>query len=84
MSWSVTFIGTPAKITEALEKHSTTVLSGKSKEEFDTALPHLNGLIAQNYSSVGEPVLRLAASGHGHEGYNTCHVNIEHLNGNLV
>lgn len=84
MSWSVTFIGTPEKITEALGKYSTTVLSGKSKEEFDAALPHFAGILAQNYSKPQDPVMRLTASGHGHDGYNSCNVNIEYVNGVLL
>lgn len=83
MSWSVTYIGTPAKITEALEKHSSTI-TGKSKEEFDAALPHFTGILAQNYNNISDPVLRITASGHGHEGYNTLYVNVEYLNGTLV
>lgn len=84
MSWNVSFIGTPAKITEALEEYSTRVLSGTSKEEFEAALPHFKALLAQNYSKVGNLTLRLTASGHGHDGYNNCYVNIEYLNGTLV
>lgn len=83
MSWSVTLIGNPGKITQALQKQSEAI-TGKSKEEFDAALPHLTGLLAQNYNKHQEPVLRLTANGHGHDGYCNCSVTIENLNGSLV
>lgn len=78
MSWSVNLIGTPTKITAALKKQSET-LTGQSKEEFDAALPHMLGLLAQNYAGTYEPAMRITASGHGYTGYNTCLVNIENL-----
>lgn len=64
MSWSVTFIGKPDNIVKALEENSSK-LSGQSKEEYDAALPHLIGLIKQNYNSKVDPALKLVASGHG-------------------
>ena len=62
MSWSVAFIGKPEKVVEALQKKSET-LTGESKKEFDSALPHLVGLVNENF---GTPYLvNLSASGHG-------------------
>lgn len=83
MSWSANYIGNPLNIVEALKKQSESI-SGKSKEELDAALPHIADLLKQNYNKNAEPVLRLSASGHGHDGYNTCSVNIENLGGLLV
>ena len=66
MSWSVSYLGTPSKIVEALQAESERV-SGQSKMEFDSALPHLIGLVKDNFSPDGQPVpiLRLQASGSG-------------------
>lgn len=83
MSWSVIFIGTPDKIAQALQKYSDTT-AGKSKEEFDAALPSFLGLLAQNYNKEQEPTLKFSASGHGHDAYNTCLVSMEYLYGVLV
>lgn len=83
MSWSANYIGTPENIAQALKKQSDSI-SGKSKEELDAALPHIAELLKQNYNKTAHPVLRLSASGHGHDGYNTCSVNIENLGGILV
>jgi hypothetical protein len=62
MSWSVSFIGKPEKVIEALQKQSET-LTGESKKEYDSALPHLIGLVNENFGT-SYPV-KLAASGHG-------------------
>jgi hypothetical protein len=88
MSWSVNFIGTPEKIASALQKQSES-LSGQSKEEFDEVLPHMVGLVKQNYNKTSEPVLKISASGHrfsghGHDTYCNCTVHIENLGGVLV
>jgi hypothetical protein len=62
MSWSIAFIGKPEKVVEALQKQSET-LNGESKKEYDSALPHLIGLVNENF---GTPYpVKLAASGHG-------------------
>lgn len=83
MSWLITFIGHPEKIAVALEKHSES-LDGQSKAEFDAALPHMVGLVKQNYNPDHEPVLKITASGHGYNRYNTCTVSIEHIGGTVV
>jgi hypothetical protein len=64
MSWSITVIGTPEKISAAIEQESEK-LSGQCKTEFDAAKPHLHGLLAQNYSEANyaQPTLRLSANG---------------------
>lgn len=83
MSWSVTLIGNPDNIAKALEKESE-ILSGNSKVEFDAALPHLLGLVKENFNTVQPPVLKIVASGHGYDNYRNCLVHIEHLTGKLV
>jgi hypothetical protein len=61
MSWSVSFIGSPTKVIAALDKQAES-LTGQSLSEYQEALPHLKGLVAQ---AVGENVaVRLSASGH--------------------
>lgn len=47
MSWSIYKSGTPEEVVKALEEHSNTI-SDQSKEEFDSALPHLIALIKEN------------------------------------
>ena len=66
MSWFISYLGTPAKIVEALQAESAKQ-TGQSKVEFDSALPHLVGLVGDNFSPEGEPVpiLQLSASGSG-------------------
>jgi hypothetical protein len=66
MSWSVNYIGTPEKITAALNEQSTT-LTGQSKIEFDAALPNLVGLLASNFTppGVAPQLVKLDASGSG-------------------
>jgi hypothetical protein len=62
MSWSVQFIGKPEKVIEALQKQSET-MSGESKAEYDSALPHLIGIVKENIG-YDWPV-KIVASGHG-------------------
>lgn len=84
MSWSVTFIGNPQKIVQALKDNSEK-LSGVSKDEFDAALPHLIGLVEQNYNTYQEPVIHLTANGHGQQDkYCNCLVSIQLLGGIIV
>jgi hypothetical protein len=71
MSWSVSFIGKPEKVAEALEKHSAS-LTGQSKIEFDEAKPHLVALVNNNFNKRAgeqgggvEPFIQLDASGSG-------------------
>lgn len=60
MSYSVSFIGKPSKISEALSNYSEK-LSGQSKQEYDEALPHLKALVESN---VGDKVVQINANGH--------------------
>ena len=86
MSWSVNFLGTPNKVSEALTAQSEK-LSGQSKQEFDDALPHMKALIESN---VGDnKYVKLVANGHATftdgvktEGYTV--VNIEAAYGLVV
>ncbi len=83
MSWSLTYIGNPDKIVAALEANSAK-LEGKSKEEYDEALPHLVALVKQNHNKAHEPALKLTANGHAYDGHSQCAVNLENLGGTLV
>jgi hypothetical protein len=90
MSWSVIAIGTPEKVAEYLDSHSSG-LSGQSKVEYDDAKSHLIGLIKENFVSKGyakrypgmaTPLVKLTASGHGSstngdQDNRTCQVQIE-------
>lgn len=83
MSWSVTLIGKTENIVAALKAHSE-AMAGLSKVEFDAALPHLCGLVEQNFNTDGSPVMQLQASGHGHDNYRQCTVTLSFLGGQLV
>lgn len=65
MSWSIQFIGKPKKVVEALQAQSEK-MSGESKVEYDCALPHLVGIVKENFGH-DYPVM-LVASGHGQTG----------------
>jgi hypothetical protein len=65
MSWSIQFIGKPEKVIEALNANSEK-MSGESKAEFDSALPHLVGLVNENFGY--DYLVNLTASGHGQTG----------------
>lgn len=60
MSWSISAKGTPEEVIQALEKQST-VLGDQSKEEYDSALPHLIGLVKENIGGT----ISISAYGHG-------------------
>ena len=72
MSWSVSFIGKPANVVQALEAHSEKIVNNdQSKLEYDEAKPHLIGLVQQNFVTPGasghkEPIIKLTASGSGY------------------
>ena len=83
MSWSISFIGSPENISKALKENSEK-LSGKSKEEYDAALPHIDALVNQNYTKQYPLVLKVDANGHGHDGYSNCSVSISQSPGILV
>jgi hypothetical protein len=81
MSWSISFIGTPEKIVDALHKESER-LTGASKEEFDRVVPNIMGIVLQNYTTVPgatAPTLRVQANGHGYkdEKNEYCNANVE-------
>lgn len=67
MSWSINFIGTAAKVAEALTSQSEK-LDGQSKVEYDDALPAMVTLVKQNFEPEGspEPMVKITASGHGY------------------
>ncbi len=64
MSWSIGFIGKASNVVTALEDYSTK-LEGQSKVEYDDVLPHMVGIVKQNFSNV-EPVIKITANGHGY------------------
>ena len=88
MSWSVTFIGKPEHVVSALDRRANEMEDGQSKIEYTDALPHIKGLVSQNFG-VNPPVVKVAASGHGYarEGKQEsrqCAVSIELIYGELV
>lgn len=90
MSWSVNYVGNPENITKKLQENSEK-LSGKSKEEYDEALPHLIALIGMNYNKqYPNFAIKLIASGHaysdvqGTNSYSNCQVEITSLGCELV
>jgi hypothetical protein len=65
MSWSVEFVGKVSQVVEDLTKHSE-ALEGQSKLEYDSALPHLVGVVKENFNNEGEePSVKISAYGHG-------------------
>ncbi|MGC3945315.1 MAG: hypothetical protein QM762_12515 [Chryseolinea sp.] len=85
MSWSIKFIGAPANVVAALKKHSEQ-LEGQSKKEFDAALPHLTGLVEQNFNKVSSILIDVEASGHGtsDDSYRNCVVSVKQSYGTIV
>lgn len=68
MSWSVSFIGNPEKVAEALRAESEK-LSGQSKVEYDAVAGSLAALVLENFNrgeGQQDPIVRLEAAGHGH------------------
>jgi hypothetical protein len=67
MSWSIAMIGEPKNVITALTANSEK-LTGQSRVEFDEALPHLIGLVSQNFAEPQNVVqkIRLRASGSGY------------------
>ena len=87
MSWSNSWIGKPSAIKAAIGRYSDT-LTGLSKEEFDAARPHLEGLLDQNTNKDKEPIVHLDANGHayvkdGERQYSACSVTLKTI-GTLV
>ncbi len=70
MSWSVSIIGSPEAVVAELERESERQ-TGQCKVEFDGALPHLIGLVRENFKKPGspgyyaDPVVHLEAAGSG-------------------
>lgn len=71
MSWSVSLIGTPKKVVEALEAVNSG-LEGQSRDEWGAAKPHISALVAQTFTTdeyIGmypgyrAPLVKLDASG---------------------
>ena len=70
MSWNISIIGAPENVVKALEEESGK-LSGQCKVEFDGALPHLVGLVKQNFNDFArtgsrDQIIKLDAAGFGH------------------
>jgi hypothetical protein len=65
MSWSVSVIGKPESVAAKLDEIAGT-LSGQSLEEYNEALPHLQGLVRQvvTTSDGHGSLVNLRASGH--------------------
>lgn len=86
MSWSISFIGKPENVAEALQQYSEKLI-GESKVEYDDALPHIKALVEQNYGS-NSALLKVDANGHGcptgDNPYNNCQVTIALIYGVLV
>jgi hypothetical protein len=65
MSWSINFIGTPEEVVKKLEDHSESLTGHNSiKDEYDGAMPHLIGLVTQNYGNENQ---KLAMNAYGSE-----------------
>lgn len=80
MSWSINLIGKSENIKKELEAYGK-ILTGASKEEYDAALPHLNGLLSLN---VNETVLEFSANGHAYGNNSNCNCSVKPLSGKLV
>lgn len=69
MSWNVSIIGQPEAVVAELDRESERQ-SGQCKVEFDSAKPHLVGLVKENFSknASSQPlIVHLEASGSGYE-----------------
>jgi hypothetical protein len=80
MSWSVNIVGKPENVAAALTAQSE-CMEGQSKVEFDSVLPHLVGIVNQNFGQH-TPVIKLAASGTGYSAngeqvHRNCSVTLE-------
>jgi hypothetical protein len=87
MSWSVSFLGTPANVATALTAQSAT-LSGQSKEEYDVAYPAIVTLVQQN---VGPENMKVDVQANGHAtfvdgkvSYSNCNVTVKQVYVNIV
>lgn len=87
MSWSIQLIGKSENVADALLKESEKV-SGQSKVEFDTALPHLIALVKENFGNPAS-LLKITANGHGYavgdeQRNRNLNVTIENIYGTIV
>jgi len=84
MSFSVSFIGKPDAIKNALAKESDR-LTGQSKEEFDAVKPAIETILDQNVNLGGDPsVFQVEANGHanftdGVKQYGNCSVKVARI-----
>lgn len=84
MSWSISLIGKPENVVEALTAHSAS-LTGQSKVEYDETYPAIATLVSQNVNgnAPGNNVIKVVANGHANIGtdgiktYGQCSVVIE-------
>ena|SRR5258705_9473460 len=94
MSWSITLIGKPEDISNALDEKNTK-LDAQSKLEFDDALPHMKALLLQNFDKrpgvgyTSPQIMKLTASGSGYtvdgeQRQRSFSANIETLYGQFV
>ena len=88
MSWSISFIGQTGKVAAALNEYSNK-LDGVSKQEYDSSLPYLVGLVQQNTEATYDPVVKIEANGSGywHDAkhmQNTVRVTLERIYGIIV
>lgn len=65
MSWSNSWVGRRAGIKAAMARFSNQ-LTGNSRDEFETARPHLEALVDLNMNTDGDPVLIIDANGHAY------------------
>lgn len=90
MSWSIGLIGTAPKVVQALKEQSEK-FDGQTKIEYDDALPHLIGIVEQNFESSGnsEVLVKVTANGHGYavggeQKQRYLAVNIERFYGQII
>lgn len=87
MSWSIILIGSPENVSKALTEQSDK-MEGQSKKEYDSALPHMVGLVNENFGS-DNPIVKITAAGHGYladgeQKQRNCTVSVERIYGMLV
>ncbi|HEY3390118.1 MAG TPA: hypothetical protein VGK38_11140 [Prolixibacteraceae bacterium] len=87
MSWSVSFLGTPANVAAALTAQSAT-LEGQSKKEYDVAYPAIVTLVQSN---VGPESMKVDVQANGHAtfvdgkiSYSNCNVTVKQVYVNIV
>ena len=95
MSWSVSLIGKPENVVKALQDESLKQ-QGQCKVEYDSILPHLVGIVSENFVSEEgaknnyvQPMVKLDASGSGSASstaqlQRSCTVKLEYFYSKLV